>query len=211
MRLPGSIEERLRVLTTERARLLLATEIAVLDDDEVRVECNLAGLTSCIWLDLPEQGIKILRLQGCADFALLLAQDGEGFEAHVYELTRTVARQKWDTAKKQLEGAVLNVLAIAGILGIEIRGVVTYTAFNQDRLSRESSPSLTLLKQSIDPTAIENARRGAEARRSWERGHIWMDVLGRDVEHRRIEAPAAVECRPRASSGDTLWIFEASA
>lgn len=154
---------------------------------------------------MPEEGIKILRRQKCADFALLLARDGDEYEAHVYELTKTIARQKWDTVREQLECAVVHVLAVAGILGIELRGVVTYTVYNQNKLALDPA----LLKAPVDPNTSESARVWMKARLSWERGHIWMAVLGRDVEHRRIEASAAIACRPRPSPGDTRWIFTA--
>jgi hypothetical protein len=207
VKLPGLLGERLRVLHAERARLHGASETAVLEDADVRVECDLAGSTMCVRLRLVPEDIQFLRNGHCADFALLLARGGDAFEAHVVELTRTAAREKWDTVRQQHEWAIVRLLAIAGVLGIEIEGVVAYTAYNRDKLTRDPA----LLKVPVDP---ENTRRWAEARRTWESGRLRMDVLGRDVEHRRLPAredgPAVVACRRRASPGDTVWVLETS-
>ena len=179
--------------------------MAVLADEGVCVECHLDGVPSCVCIDLPEQGIKILRDQTCADYALLLPHDANGFEAHVFELTETVSLRKWHHVKQQLESAVLHVLAIAGILGIEIHGVVAYTAYNDEKLSRGGS---------TDPSVVRDTR-WAEARRSWEGARLPMNVFARDVEHRRVprsgDAPAMLRSRRRAGPGDTEWIFEEAA
>ena len=109
--------------------------------------------------------------------------------------------------RKQHEWAIVRLLAIAGLLGIEIEGVVVYSAYNQDKFSRDPA----LLKAPVDP---ENTLRWAEARRSWEQPHLRMEVLGREVEHRRIaageEGAAVVECRRREAPGDTVWVFATS-
>lgn len=82
MRLPGTIEERLEVILKERRWLLKETDIAELEDDGIRVDCSLAGVTTCIKLRLEPNDIQFLRRKRCADFALLLARGGDAFEAH---------------------------------------------------------------------------------------------------------------------------------
>ncbi|WP_437997281.1 hypothetical protein WMF26_41630 [Sorangium sp. So ce185] len=221
MRLPGTIEERLAVIRAGRWKLLRATEIAELEDEGVRVSCSLAGAASCVELRLIPDDVQFLRETTCADFALLLARGDDAFEAHIVELKRSVGTNTWEHVQKQLEWAAVRLLAIAGVVGIRIDGVVAYTAFCNDKLARESSTNPASMKIPLGPSGIlasdANVRRRAEARRSWERGSIWMKALGRDVEHRRIRANEVgttaaghVACRPRSSpaEGDTTWLFE---
>jgi hypothetical protein len=218
MRLPGTIEERLNVLHADRCRLLHEMDVAELEDEGVRVDCSLGGATYGIHLRLKPEDVQFLRERVCADFALLLARGDEAFEAHIVELKKTVREKDWTHVQEQLEWAAVRMLAIGGVLGVQIHGVTVYTAFCNDKLSRESSPNLVGMKIPVGPTDISssdaNLRRWAEARLSWERGHVRMDVFGRDVEHRRIRANeagrAAVACRLRSLPGehDTKWYFE---
>ncbi|WP_437277008.1 hypothetical protein WME90_38045 [Sorangium sp. So ce375] len=224
MRLPGTIEERLKVIRGGRWKLLHATDVAELEDEGVRVSCALAGAASCIELRLMPGDVQLLRESACADFALLLARGDDAFEAHIIELKRSVGKDTWEHVQKQLEWAAVRLLAIAGVLGVRIRGVVAYTAFCSDKLARESSTNPAIMKTSLGPSdaSESNVRRWAEARRSWERGSIWMQELRRHIEHRQIRThevgPAAaghatVTCRPRSAPGedDTSWLFEPAA
>ncbi|XYH99099.1 hypothetical protein ACMHYB_04840 [Sorangium sp. So ce1128] len=218
MRLPGTIEERLDLIRVERRRLLHAQDVAALEDAGVHVACSLAGATSCIQLRLEPQDVQFLREGVCADFALLLSRGDDVFEAHIVELKKTVGDKDWAHVQKQLEWAIVRLMAIAGVLGIRIDGVTVYTAFCNDKLARERSPNLVNMKIPVGPpdtsASDASARRWAEARLSWERGKLRMEVVGRDVEHRRIPANEAgrawVACRPRSlpSEHETNWIFE---
>jgi len=214
MRLPGSIAQRLDVINRGTGQLLGATEVTELEDEGVAIQCRLEGTAPCIRLCLPKQGIKMLRGQKCADFALLLERAEDVFEAHILEFTTTVSLKKWDTVREQLEWATLHVLAAAGILGIRIQGVVFYTVHHREDLSREGSRNPAVMKIPVSPRSEADAIRWAEARRSWESGRVSTANFGVDVEHLRIHAGedgrTAVTCRPRSSSGedDTLWVFE---
>ena len=218
MKLPGSIEERLDVFRPERRRLLRETDVADLEDAGLRVECALAGATWGIELRMRPQDIQLLRKDVCADFALLLARGDDAFEAHVIELKKSVGEREWIHIREQLQWAVVRLLAVAGILGARIEGVTVYTAFSNDKLARETSPNLVGMKIPVGPppTTEDDAtvRRFAEARRSWESGRFRMEVLGSDVEHRRIQTNeagrAAVACRarPGAREAEARWVFE---
>ncbi|KYG07634.1 hypothetical protein BE21_28330 [Sorangium cellulosum] len=218
MRLPGTVEERLGLIRVERRRLLHALDVAALEDAGVHVECSLAGATSCIQLRLEPQDVQFLREGACADFALLLCRGDDVFEAHIVELKRTVGDKDWVHVQKQLEWGVVRLLAIAGVLGIRIDGVTVYTAFCHDKLARERSPNLVNMKIPVGPpdasASDASVRRWAEARLAWERGRIRMEVVGKEVEHRRLPANeagrASVACRTRSLPGEheTRWVFE---
>ncbi|WP_438007916.1 hypothetical protein WME89_03880 [Sorangium sp. So ce321] len=218
MRLPGTIEERLDLIRVERRRLLHGQDVAALEDAGVHVECSLDGATSCIQLRLEPQDVQFLREGVCADFALLLSRGDDVFEAHIVELKKTIGDKDWAHVQKQLEWAIVRLMAIAGVLGIQIDRVTVYTAFCNDKLARERSPNLVNMKIPVGPpdtsASDASARRWAEARLSWERGKLRMEVVGRDVEHRRIPANEAgrawVACRSRSlpSEHETNWIFE---
>lgn len=213
MRLPGTIEERLEVILKERRWLLKETDIAELEDDGIRVDCSLAGVTTCIKLRLDPHDIKFLRGGKCADFALLLARGGDAFEAHVLEFKKSVGEKEWLYVQEQLEWAVVRLLAIAGVLGIQIQAVTLYTVFCNDKLSRESAPDPVGMKIPVGPSDPERAaaaRRWAEARRSWEQGRLHLEAFARDIEHCRIPANtgrASISCCPHPTPADhaTTW------
>jgi hypothetical protein len=220
MRLPGTLAERLEVICPNRRRLLRETEIATLEDAGLRVDCALDGAAACILLRLKERDVQFLRELVCADFALLLDRGEDAFEAHVVELKKSVDPKTWGHLQEQLQWAVVRLLAIAGVLGVRIDAVTVYTAFRRDRLAKELSPNPAAMKIPVAPAhpraGDAGALRWAEARRSWERGRVRMEVFGAEVEHRRIQANeagrAAVTCRLRSSPGDdgTRWFFEAA-
>jgi hypothetical protein len=219
MRLPGTIEDRLEVILADRRRLLRTTDVAALEDEGIRVDCSLDGSASCILLRLGPRDVQFLRGRACADFALLLDRGDDAFEAHVVELKKTVDPKAWIHVQEQLEWAVVRLLAVAGVLGIRLHGVTIYTAFCRDKLAQESSPNPIAMKIPVglsgSGAADADALRWAEARRSWERGRVRMDVFGQEVEHRRIRADeggrAAVACHLRTSpdEGDTRWFLQA--
>ncbi len=218
MKLPGSIEERLTVLHPERCRLLREKDVAGLEDHGLRIDCSLAGATRAVQLRLKPQDIQLLRGSVCADFALLLERGDDVFEAHVIELKKSVGEWEWVHIREQLEWAVVRLLAIAGVLGIRLQGVTTYTVLCNDKLARESSANLAGMKIPVGaPSTTDtgaNVRRWAEARRSWESGRLRMEAFARSVEHRRIvtgeAGSAAVTCRLRATAAadETTWTFE---
>jgi hypothetical protein len=214
MRLPGTLDQRLRVMHAARWELLRETETAVLEDEGVRVACALDGATACVRLRLLPNDVQFLRGAKCADFALLLARGDDVFEAHVVELKGSVGEDDWARIQGQHTWATVRLLAIAGVLGVRIGEVTTYTAFIKDRLSREGSQNPVVMKIPVDPKVEGKARQRAEARRTWESGRLHMDAFGEDVEHRRIrtgeDGRADVACRPRSSPGEdeTRWIFE---
>ena len=94
MRLPGPLDDRLRVMLRERWELLRDTDTARLEDEGVRVDCALTGTTACIQLRLDPDDVHFLVDGHCADFALLLDRGDDVFEAHVVELKRSVSEKR---------------------------------------------------------------------------------------------------------------------
>jgi hypothetical protein len=213
VKLAGTLAERVdRTLLAERAALVLGPANVRLEDEGVCLVLRVDDGARVLRVDLPEQGIKLLRGQKSADFALLIARgEGEVFDAHVIELKATVSAKAWDTVREQLEWGVVHALAIAGILGVEIAGVSTYTAFHQDKLTEERTPDPITLKLPVGPHATGDARRWAEARRSWREGRLRMELLGREIEHRPLACvegrASAVECQAREAEAETAWLF----
>ncbi len=211
MKLPGSLENRLGVLSPARYRLHSGHERILMEDAGIRVECSLEGTTQCIHLRLKPDDIQFLREGKCADFALLLARDNDEFEAHIVEHKRAIGKDEWERVQKQLEWALVRLLAIAGVVGIRIEGVVVYTVFCNDKLSREGSSNPAIMKVPVG----EAATRWTHARRSWERAKVHLEVFDRDVDHFKIQTAAnglaAVVCEKRtlAESSTARWTLVA--
>lgn len=210
MKLPGTLEQRLTVMKPGRFRWVNEADVVVLEDAGIRVAFALGGATSCIELRLNPDDVQFLRGGKCADFALLLARGEDEFEAHVVEHKRSVGEKEWPRIQEQLEWAIVRLHAIAGVLGIHIQNTLVYTAFCNDKLSRDRSANLVAMKIPVGSAA----HRWAEARRSWESGKIRSVLFDRDVEHipirASVEGAASVTCllRQRADEDDAHWQFQ---
>lgn len=136
------------------------------------VERNVAGEASvaftlpegclCIKWSLPPETFGVLRDKANADGAFILRRADGSFEAHVVECKRTINRTKWAEVRKQMRWTLSRLRALAGILGVELRHGVLYTAFRADDLSPESAPNPIAQRRPIDAGSGEDeTSRGA--------------------------------------------------
>lgn len=103
----------------------------------------------------------------CADYVLFENTD-DGWKAHIFELKRTVKADVWETEiKKQFQGAMQNILALAGVLGIEIKDIMLHTAYRNDKVNDMVNP----VKQHL---AMHYPNK---SRTDWNKEEIALDFL----------------------------------
>lgn len=76
----------------------------------------------------------------CADYVLFENTD-TGWNAHIFEMKKTVRKDNWeDEIKHQFYGAMQNILAFSGILGIEIKDILLHTVYRNDKINDIVNP-----------------------------------------------------------------------
>lgn len=76
----------------------------------------------------------------CADYVLFESTDAN-WNAHIFEMKRTVKEDTWETEiKKQFQGAMQNILAFSGVLGIEVGDIILHTVYRNDKINDMSNP-----------------------------------------------------------------------
>lgn len=113
---------------------------------------------------------------------ILLARPTDGtWQAHVVECKRTVTDEKWQKVRRQLRGSCLRLLAVNGILGLEIGKITLYTAFRRAKIS-DRTPDFTFVTP--PPGRVGPHERFAQ-RLAWRASTLSLDGFG-SLEHRRI-------------------------
>lgn len=126
-----------------------------------------------------------------ADGAFFVVTDPGAAEAHVIECKRTVTQDAWSKAKRQMRSTLLRLRALAGVLGVELRSVVCYTAFCEDELSPESMPEPAELKVPLgdeEPQTPEAALDLDAVRRQfdWEEAFVHLPDISGSITHRKL-------------------------
>lgn len=124
------------------------------------------------WLDEPL----------CAD-GIVLAQSIAGdWHAHVVECKRTVTDEKWQRVQRQLRGSCLRLLAVGGVLGLEIDKITLYTAFRRTKISART-PDFALMTP--PPGRVDPRERFAQ-RLAWQAPRLPLEGFGM-LDHQRIQ------------------------
>ena len=97
---------------------------------------------------------------------------------HLVECKKTVREKSWKHIKKQFHGALLNAFALCGLLNLQqITAIRLYTAYQNDKLSAESSPNPSLIKMPV-------GSRQPSLARDWRSGSV--NIIGYNFEHQKI-------------------------
>ncbi len=100
---------------------------------EADVECPVPE--GCAWVHWRLDGLfSFLKEDKNADGALLLCHPDGRYEAHVIECKRTVDQAKWHEIARQFRWTLGKLLAIAGVLGIQLDRVTLGTAWMTDQV-----------------------------------------------------------------------------
>lgn len=110
-------------------------------EGEAKLKINLSS--PCILVrDLEKRKLQYFKNKKCADY-VIFESNNESWRVHIFELKRTVDEKEWsDKIKLQFAGALQNVLALAGVLGIslELDNLVLYTAYRNDKINNPANP-----------------------------------------------------------------------
>lgn len=112
---------------------------------------------------------------------ILLARSLEGtWQAHVVECKRTITEQKWPRVQRQLRGSCVRLLAVGGVLGLEIAKISLYTAYRQAKMFSHTNFTASMPR----PGASGMPERFAQ-QLAWRASELPVDGFG-PLEHRRI-------------------------
>lgn len=114
----------------------------------------------------------------CADYVLFENTD-HGWKVHIFELKRTIKLDVWETEiKKQFQGAMQNILALAGVLGMEIKDIVLHTVYRNDKVNDMVNP----VKQHL------GKQYSNKSRTDWNKEEIALEFLERkSFRHNKIK------------------------
>jgi len=135
---------------------------------EAAVYCQVATDHTCVEFKLHGQdGIfEFLRESYNADGAFLIARPDDSVSIWIVECKKTIRSSSWDHALKQFQWTAARLLAVAGVIGVEVKSISLMTAFRYDELSPEASPNPALGKLPVGGNAAElpeEERRSLEA------------------------------------------------
>jgi hypothetical protein len=150
------------------------------------------GRAEVIFTAPPGWRLEKLSLERCA-FAwldeqlsadgILLARSLEGtWQAHVVECKRTVTEEKWRKVQRQLRGSCLRLLAVGGVLGLEIAKITLYTAFRRAKIFAHTPDFTSAMPR---PGRIGMPEHFAQ-RLAWRASELVVDGFG-PLEHRRLQ------------------------
>lgn len=156
---------------------------------EATVAFTLPEGSLCIQWNLPTGMFRALKEEANADGAFILRRADGGFEAHVVECKRTVNQRKWSEVRKQMRWTLARLRGIAGVLGIELRRGVLYTAFRKDDLSPDSTRNPIALRRPVVLRAAEDAGIDWARRveREWVEDELTLAGFDGHFEHHKIE------------------------
>jgi hypothetical protein len=72
----------------------------------------------CLIFHIEKHGLKCLINESCADHIIFERVSDQSWNLHIIECKKSVGDSEWEKIKKQFEGALLNALALMGVLGI---------------------------------------------------------------------------------------------
>lgn len=121
--------------------------------------------------------LRYLIRKNVADIIIIELIDSENIKLHIIECKTSVKIKTWAHIKTQFEGAVLNVLAVLGLLNISesnIQDIQFYTAYKNDNISHDRTQPIMLRR--------ENIRQIDE----WEKGEFSILSLSK-AAHTKIQ------------------------
>jgi hypothetical protein len=190
----GTLEQRLERNLQNVYEILQPPQQAIVQETavpgEARVVLTLPEGCLCIQWNLPTGLFRVLQKEANADGAFVLRCADGGFEAHVVECKKTVNLSKWAEARTQMRWTLSRLRGLSGVLGIELRRGVLYTAFRTDDLSPESAPNPTAQRR---PTGPDEGGDGAgltwnrRAEREWVDDELSLAGFDGRFAHRKIE------------------------
>lgn len=135
----------------------------------------------CLIFHIEKHGLKCLINESCADHIIFERVSDQSWNLHIIECKKSVGDSEWEKIKKQFEGALLNALALMGVLGIEkLEEIKCYTAFRRDKLTVRECTNPALLKTLVGGPASGNPIL------EWRYGRVQILSI-KNITHRKIQ------------------------
>lgn len=175
----GEIQKRLALMQSELVTTSSTAFCLQEKEDSGYAKLELHVNNPCIlFRSLEKKKLNYFINQKCADYVIFECRDNQWY-AHILELKRTISEKSWSLIKQQFAGAMQNVLALAGILGITIEPQNTelYSVYRNDKINDYANPVRVRM------TMHENQRNTTD----WNEENIILDFLEeRQFEHHKL-------------------------
>ncbi len=116
--------------------------------------------------------LNYLKQKKVADAVIFEFISEHAVRIHIIECKSTVKRNEWEHIKEQFTGAVINAVAMLGVLGFQeqdIQETLFYTAYRKEKLSIDNNPNPGQLKHPVGKSSRPSAY---EATHEWMNGRI---------------------------------------
>lgn len=165
----AGLQERMQLLEPELVEVS-DTCLHLTEKGEGQADLTIQLNSQCILIrKLEKNKLEYFLNKKCADYVLFECT-GECWIAHIYEMKRTVKTDTWETEiKKQFQGAMQNILAFSGVLGIEIQDIILHTVYRNDKINDMTNP----VKQHLP------MHRKDKRNTDWNDRNIALDFLDR--------------------------------
>lgn len=90
------------------------------DNDQIHGKCNFLKIE------------RDMGLKKCIDH-FILKENGSKWDLHMIEMKTGVGYSTWDEIKKKNRSSYFNIMALCTVLGIELKGVYSYTTYEHDK------------------------------------------------------------------------------
>lgn len=166
-------------------------------DGEADVRCEVPAGCTCVVFHLHGQDglFEFLLRSSNADGTFLFARADGTVGAWIVECKWTISASSWEHARRQFRWTLARLLAVAGVIGVEIQSVSLTTAFREDQLSPEGSPNPAVYKVplgEVEPSEDGEVPRNpaARARLAWLSGRVPLTGYRGEFAHTKLQLDA---------------------
>lgn len=133
----------------ERIQLMEPTLVKVSEENlcltekgEGKADLEIQLSNQCILIQkLENNKLEYFSNKKCADY-VIFENTITGWKAHIFEMKKTVRENNWEEEiKKQFHGAMQNILAFSGVLGIDIIDIILHTVYRNDKINDMANPA----------------------------------------------------------------------
>ena len=131
----AELQERIQLMEPELVKVS-DQSLHLTEKGEGEADLEIQLVNKCILIQKLENSKPEYFLnKKCADYVIFENTD-TSWKAHIFEMKKTISTNKWETEiKKQFHGAIQNILALSGILGIEITDIILHTVYRNDKIN----------------------------------------------------------------------------
>ncbi|WP_099191964.1 hypothetical protein [Tepidibacter mesophilus] len=174
-----NFDDRLNLLNLSNKVVVSSDEFIIEEKEKSgksKLKCKVSDYTVA-FLNADKYIFEYLKDRKCADAIILQRNDKGLWKVKIIEFKKTINIRTLSKSLKQFKGAVSNVLAISGLLGIEsFENIEFYSAFREEKISNIKNENSVILKN------VENMR----LIKQWEDGIVKFDFLNSNAVYGKI-------------------------